>query len=147
MGRHADKHRNYERQHRFWRKREIGKRLLGLHALGRDDAAPDADALADKVANLRVFDDPAGQMNLSAVQVGGEVLVVSQFTLFGDLSRGNRPSFTDAMAPNEASRMMEDARSLLAARVVTQTGRFGANMTVTVENDGPVTIWIDSRRR
>jgi D-tyrosyl-tRNA(Tyr) deacylase len=125
---------------------EIGRGLVVLLGVGREDGPEDADALAGKVANLRVFDDPAGQMNLSALDVGGAVLVVSQFTLYGDCRRGRRPSYVAAAPPEEAQ--------VLYRRFVAQVGATGlgvaegvfrAMMQVELVNDGPVTLLLDSK--
>lgn len=127
-------------------KGEIGQGLLVLLAVGRDDAAPDADALADKIAHLRIFDDAAGQMNLSALQVGGEMLVVSQFTLLGDVRRGRRPSYLAAAPPdaaNELYRRFVDRLGEAGVRVA--EGVFRAHMEVELVNDGPVTLLLSSR--
>ena len=127
-------------------KGEIGQGLLVLLAVGRDDAAPDADALADKIANLRIFDDAAGQMNLSALQVGGEMLVVSQFTLFGDVRRGRRPSYVAAAPPQAANELYRRfVEHLGEAGVRVAEGVFRAHMEVELVNDGPVTLLLSSR--
>lgn len=118
--------------------------FLGAQA---NDTEEDLGYVVRKIVELRVFSDDEGKMSKSVVDVGGAVLLVSQFTLFGDVRRGNRPSFTEAMAPEGARGMVERARELIAARVTTESGRFGADMRVNVENDGPVTIVIDSRTR
>ena len=127
-------------------KGEIGKGLLVLLAVGRDDAAADADALADKIANLRIFDDEAGQMNLSALQVGGGMLVVSQFTLFGDARRGRRPSYIAAAAPEVAQGLYRHfVERTAAAGLTVAEGVFRAHMEVELVNDGPVTVLLDSK--
>ena len=127
-------------------KGEIGKGLLVLLAVGRDDAAADAIALADKIANLRVFDDEAGQMNLSALQVGGGMLVVSQFTLFGDARRGRRPSYIAAAAPEAAQGLYRQFVERTAATGLSVAeGVFRAHMEVELVNDGPVTLLLDSK--
>lgn len=118
--------------------------FLGAHS---DDTEEDLAYVVRKIVELRVFPDEHGKMSKCVGDIGGAVLLVSQFTLFGDVRRGNRPSFTDAMAPEGARRMLERAHILLATRIPTETGRFGADMRVTVENDGPVTILIDSQSR
>jgi D-tyrosyl-tRNA(Tyr) deacylase len=103
--------------------------------------------LADKVVGLRVFEDDAGKMNRSLADVGGALLAVSQFTLFGDVKKGKRPSFGEAMEPEAAERLFErfcDAARAGGVRV--ETGRFRAHMLVELVNDGPVTIWIDSKK-
>jgi D-tyrosyl-tRNA(Tyr) deacylase len=126
---------------------EIGAGLLALLGVARDDTRDDADYLADKIANLRVFDDDEGKMNRSLLETGGEILVVSQFTLYGDVRRGRRPSYTDAAEPEKANELyeyfVERVRSL-GVRV--ETGVFQAMMKVSLTNDGPVTILLDSRK-
>jgi D-aminoacyl-tRNA deacylase len=118
--------------------------LLGV-ATGDDEAA--ADYLAGKVAGLRVFDDENGNMNLALADVGGEVLVVSQFTLYGDMRRGKRPSFDRAARPEEAKRLYEYfVARIRAAGLKCETGTFQAMMDVELVNDGPVTILIDSEK-
>ena len=125
---------------------EIGRGLLVLLGVGREDAADDADALADKVAHLRVFSDEAGQMNLSALQVGGAVLVVSQFTLYGDARRGRRPSYIEAAAPEAANELYRRFVSRVAAAgLPVAEGVFRAHMEVELVNDGPVTLLLDSK--
>ncbi len=112
-----------------------------------EDGEPDADLLADKVAALRVFEDAAGKMNLAAAEVGGGVLVVSQFTLLGDARKGNRPSFVDAAAPELANALYERFCARVRERGLNvATGVFRAEMQVELVNDGPVTILLDSRR-
>lgn len=122
----------------------IGPGLLALVAAGEGDDAGRAAQLAGKIARLRVFADGEGRMNRSVADVGGEVLVVSQFTLYADVSRGNRPGFTGAAEP-ELGHELVDAVSeeLRALGLPVQTGRFGAQMRVALVNDGPVTIWLD----
>jgi D-tyrosyl-tRNA(Tyr) deacylase len=128
---------------------EIGPGLLVLAGAARDDAAEDRDWLARKIVQLRVFADGAGTMNRSLLDTGGEILVVSQFTLFASTRKGNRPSWSLA-APPDVARPMFDAfvaalERELGKRVA--TGEFGADMKVALVNDGPVTIAIDSRAR
>ena len=124
----------------------IGRGLLVLLGVGREDAAEDADALADKIANLRVFADEAGQMNLSALQVGGGVLVVSQFTLFGDARRGRRPSYSAAAAAEVANELYRRfVAQVAAAGLPIAEGVFRAHMEVELVNDGPVTLLLDSK--
>jgi len=123
---------------------EVGRGLLVLAAAGPGDGAPEAARLAAKIARLRVFADDAGKMNRSLLHVAGEALVVSQFTLYGDVSRGNRPSFVGAAPPEEALRALEAlAGGLRELGIPVSTGRFGADMQVALVNDGPVTIWLD----
>lgn len=116
--------------------------LLGI---GPEDTEQQARALAEKIAWLRVFEDEAGKMNLSILDVKGEALVVSQFTLYADMRKGRRPSFTGAAAPGQAQPLVDHFASLLAnLGVPAQTGRFGAHMQVELINDGPVTLWLDT---
>jgi len=127
---------------------EIARGLLVLLGVGKDDGEADARLLADKVAGLRVFEDAAGKMNLAAGDVGGGVLVVSQFTLLGDARKGNRPSFTDAAPPEEANALYERFCALVRERgLPVGTGVFRAAMEVELVNDGPVTILLDSKRQ
>ena len=124
---------------------EIGAGLLVLLAVARDDEESDADYLGDKIINLRIFTDDNGKMNRSILDTGGELLVVSQFTLFGDVRRGRRPSYSDAAEREKANALyeyfVERVRSL-DMRV--ETGVFQASMQVSLVNDGPVTILLDS---
>jgi len=120
---------------------EIGRGLAVLVGAGPADAPSDADALADKVAQLRIFPDAEGRFNLSLEDVGGEALVVSQFTLYADATRGRRPSFVGAAAPDCARELCQRFADRLAERgVATRTGSFGARMTVSLDNEGPVTL-------
>lgn len=128
----------------------VGKIAGGLCVLvgvGRDDAEADAAQLAEKVVGLRIFEDPQGRMNLGVLEVGGTLLAVSQFTLFGDARKGKRPSFGGAMEPERAAELFEHfcarCRELGAS---VQTGRFRAHMRVELVNDGPVTILIDTKK-
>jgi D-tyrosyl-tRNA(Tyr) deacylase len=115
--------------------------LLGV---GPSDTEAAAAALAKKIALLRVFEDDQGKMNLSIQEVGGQALVVSQFTLYADTSRGNRPSFINAALPEYASPLVDYfAASLVSHGIPVQQGEFGAHMLVDIENDGPVTIWFE----
>ncbi len=128
---------------------QIGGGVVVLVGIGRDDADEDIEYLARKLVALRIFDDSDGIMNLSLAQTGGEVMIVSQFTLQASTRRGNRPSWIKA-APEEISRPLYDrfvrrVEELLGKR--TATGVFGADMRITLTNDGPVTIWIDSHDR
>jgi D-aminoacyl-tRNA deacylase len=122
----------------------VGGGLLVLVAAGAGDG-PEAPArLAAKVAALRVFADAEGRMNRSIADVGGEALVVSQFTLYADVRRGNRPGFTGAAPPDVGEQLVDAfAAALRELGVPVQTGRFGAHMQVALVNDGPVTIWLD----
>lgn len=125
----------------------IGRGLLVLLGVGKDDARGDADYLAEKILNLRVFPDEAGQMNRSVQDVRGGLLVVSQFTLFGDARRGRRPSYSEAAGPEQASPLYESfVECLRPSGLTVATGRFRALMDVSLVNDGPVTILLDSRR-
>ena len=118
--------------------------LILICAMPGDDAAV-ADALAEKIVKLRVMRDDAGRMNLSLRDAGGAALVVSQFTLAADTSRGNRPGFSGAASPNAAERLYLGFVAALRARgISTETGRFGADMDVALVNQGPVTIWLDT---
>jgi len=126
---------------------EIGLGLLVLLGVGRDDNQADVDYLAQKIAGLRIFEDDGGKMNRSVVEVGGSVLAVSQFTLYGDVRRGKRPSFDDAAPPDEARRLYELlVQRIQATGLDCQTGRFQENMQVELVNEGPVTILLDSKK-
>jgi D-tyrosyl-tRNA(Tyr) deacylase len=126
----------------------IDRGLLVYLGLGRGDSEQDGAWTMSKVVGLRVFEDDAGKMSRSVADVGGSLLLVSQFTLYGDVRRGRRPSFDDAMPPEEAERLylvaVEQARSL---GVPVETGRFRAAMKVRSVNDGPVTLWVESASR
>jgi D-aminoacyl-tRNA deacylase len=127
---------------------EIGPGLVVLLGVGPDDDEATADNLARRVTELRIFDDDAGRTNLSLADVGGAILVVSQFTLYADTRRGRRPGFTGAALPDLAERLylrFADALRLLGVTVA--TGRFGAVMAVELVNDGPFTIWLDTAER
>lgn len=134
---------------------EVGGRLVGAVErglcafVGAEDGDGDDDLawIAAKIEKLRVFEDEAGKMSRAVGEVGGGVLVVSQFTLLGDLSRGNRPSFTRAMEPGAARALLEVLVERLRRSVPVSTGEFGADMRVVVDNDGPLTILLDSRAR
>lgn len=122
----------------------IGKGLLVLLGIGHTDTESQAEYLADKISNLRIFENEAKKMNLSLLDLKGEALVVSQFTLYADTEKGRRPAFTDAALPNIAERLVTRFADLLVAKgVPTQTGEFGAHMVVEINNDGPVTIWLE----
>lgn len=124
---------------------EIGKGLVVLLGVGPGDDEAVADALARRVAELRIFDDAGGRTNLSLLDVGGAALVVSQFTLYADTRRGRRPGFTGAAAPELAQRLYgRFVGALDALGVATATGRFGEVMAVELVNDGPFTIWLDT---
>jgi D-aminoacyl-tRNA deacylase len=122
----------------------IGKGLLILLGVGHGDGEEQAKFLAEKTANLRIFEDDQGKTNLSVLDVKGEVIVVSQFTLYADTRKGRRPSFLDAALPEVAEPLVDRFAELLRGhRVPTQTGQFGAHMRVEIHNDGPVTIWLE----
>jgi D-aminoacyl-tRNA deacylase len=118
----------------------IGRGLLVLLGVRRGDGGDEADRLARKLLALRVFEDAEGRMNLAVGDVGGEILCVSQFTLYGDARKGNRPSFVDAAPPEEAEPLYERVRAATGA----QGGVFGARMSVALVNDGPVTLLLDT---
>jgi D-aminoacyl-tRNA deacylase len=125
----------------------VGQGLLVYLGVGTGDAEKDLDYLVGKVAGLRIFSDEQGHMNRSVLDVGGGALVVSQFTLFGDVRRGKRPSFTEAMAPDEANALYgRFCERLSALGVSVARGEFGAMMMVSSVNDGPVTILLDSKK-
>lgn len=122
----------------------IGKGLLILVGVGHGDGETQARFLAEKIANLRIFEDADGKTNLSVLDVGGEALVVSQFTLYADVDKGRRPSFTDAELPAVAEPLVNLVAALLRERgIPTFTGAFGEHMSVELCNDGPVTIWLE----
>jgi|SRR3990172_6763923 len=122
----------------------IGPGLLILLGVGHEDGEEHVQFLANKIADLRIFEDNEGKTNLSILDTGGEALVVSQFTLYADTSKGRRPSFTKAALPDTACPLVDCFVELLAARgVPTQNGQFGAHMLVEIHNDGPVTIWLE----
>jgi D-tyrosyl-tRNA(Tyr) deacylase len=124
----------------------IGPGLLVLVGIGKDDTPETGKALAEKIVNLRVFDDAQGRMNRSLLERGGALLCVSQFTLWGDCRKGRRPSYDQAARP-EVARALYDAfvESLRALGVSVETGQFQARMDVELVNDGPVTLWLDSQ--
>ncbi len=126
---------------------EIGRGLLILLGVSVNDEAEDANYLADKIANLRIFDDAFGKMDLSLVDIDGEMLVVSQFTLYGDTRRGRRPSFINAAPPDKANELYEYFVLRSGEHInKVETGRFQAMMNVELINDGPVTIIMDSEK-
>jgi D-aminoacyl-tRNA deacylase len=126
---------------------KIGKGLLVLLGVSNDDAEKDADYLVEKTLNLRIFEDSSDKMNLSLLDITGEVLVVSQFTLFGDVRKGRRPSFIDAAPSEKANRLYEYFVSKIREKLLqVETGRFQAMMDVELINDGPVTILLDSKK-
>jgi len=124
---------------------KIGKGLLVLLAVHQDDTEDKIERLATKIINLRIFADKDDKMNLSIKDVGGEILVVSQFTLYGDISKGNRPSFIESAKPDKAVPYYEKfVEKIKVSGLKTATGEFGAMMEVSLINDGPVTIIIDT---
>jgi D-tyrosyl-tRNA(Tyr) deacylase len=130
-----------------WISGEIGHGLLVLLGVGHGDTEADASYLAEKIAGLRIFEDADGKMNLSVQDVGGSVLAVSQFTLYGDVRRGKRPSFDAAAPPEEARRLYEFfVRRIQALGLRCETGRFQEMMQVELVNEGPVTILLDSKK-
>ncbi|HPV87468.1 MAG TPA: D-aminoacyl-tRNA deacylase, partial [Caldisericia bacterium] len=121
--------------------------LLVFVGVGQGDAQQDADYIATKILGMRIFQDDTGKMNLDVTQIGGSVLIVSQFTLFGDVRKGKRPDFTMAALPEDAKGLIEQIiQRINKADIPVQTGIFGAHMVVDIENDGPVTIMLDSRK-
>ena len=126
---------------------EIAKGLLVLLGVAQDDSEADADYLAEKICGLRIFEDDAGKMNLNVAEVGGAVLAVSQFTLFGDVRRGKRPSFDAAARPEQAKALYEYfVERIRASGLRCETGRFQEMMEVELVNAGPVTILLDSKK-
>lgn len=126
----------------------IGPGLVILVGISRDDDEADADYIVSKAVNLRIFADLEGRFNLSAVETGAELLVISQFTLYADTRKGRRPSFTDAAQPDEAQSLFElTLAKFKGSGLQVETGRFQAHMAVTIENDGPVTVMLDSEDR
>ena len=125
----------------------IGRGLLVYLGAAKGDAEADVDYVAQKLAGLRIFEDDEGKMSRSVVDVGGEILVISQFTLFGDVRRGRRPSFDDAAPPDDARLRYEEVVARLREQGLrVETGRFRAHMDVRSSVDGPVTILVDSRK-
>jgi D-tyrosyl-tRNA(Tyr) deacylase len=123
---------------------QIGKGLLILLGVGPEDGAGQAEYLADKVSHLRVFEDGNGKTNLSLLDVAGEAIVVSQFTLYADVSRGRRPSFVGAASPAVAEPLVTRFVELLRGHgIAAQLGAFGEHMVVDIRNDGPFTIWLE----
>ena len=124
---------------------QINKGFVILLGIAPQDGESQALTLVEKIANLRVFEDEQGKMNLSILDVHGEALVVSQFTLYADIRKGRRPSFTDAASPDVARPLVERFVELLRQHgVPTQIGEFGAHMLVEIANDGPVTLWLEA---
>lgn len=128
-------------------RRAIGSGLVVLLGVGREDDIADIQYLADKVVNLRIFEDDNGKMNLSVSDTGGQLLVVSQFTLYGDCRKGRRPGFSDAASPEQAVKLYEDFVNEIRSRgLKVITGYFQAHMLVEINNDGPVTLLLDSKK-
>ena len=126
---------------------QIKKGLLVFIGIGKGDGENDISYMVSKIPELRIFEDTSGKFNLSLKEIGGEMLVVSQFTLYGDCRKGRRPSFTDAEEPNNAKNLYERFLSRLKGEGVSiQTGEFQAKMEVHLINDGPVTLWLDSKQ-
>ena len=126
----------------------IGPGLVVLLGIAQGDAEPDADYLTEKLVNLRIFADSQGKFNLSALETNAELLVVSQFTLYAETRRGRRPSFTQAAGPDEAQRLYQYVvESCQKSGLKVATGRFQEHMLVSLENDGPVTLMVDSADR
>jgi D-aminoacyl-tRNA deacylase len=125
---------------------QITKGLVLLVGVTHNDKEEDAVFLADKIVNLRIFEDDAGKMNLSLLEVGGEILSVSQFTLYGDCRKGRRPNFMEAARPEQANQLYERFNQLLREKGIrVETGIFGAMMDVELINDGPVTLIVESK--
>lgn len=126
---------------------DINQGLLLLVGVGPDDEQEDLDYAVRKITNMRIFSDDMGKMNLSVQDINGSILSVSQFTLFADTKKGNRPAFTGAAKPDKAEKMYLDFNEALAQFVPVETGVFGADMQVSLVNDGPVTIILDTKSR
>lgn len=125
----------------------INKGLVVFLGVEVGDAASDASYIAEKVVNLRIFEDEAGKMNKSLMDIGGELLVVSQFTIMGDVRKGKRPSFTKAAPPEDAKKLYNDFIEICRTKIAkVATGKFQAEMLVNILNEGPVTILLDSRK-
>lgn len=122
--------------------------LVLLVGIGHDDTESQARYLAEKCLHLRIFEDEQGKMNRSVLDVGGEILAISQFTLYGDCRKGRRPSFTEAAPPDKAEPLYEHLVAILReSGLRVETGRFGARMSVNIHNDGPVTLILESERK
>lgn len=126
---------------------DISQGLLLLVGVGPDDEQEDLDYAVRKITNMRIFSDDMGKMNLSVQDIKGSILSVSQFTLFAETQKGNRPAFTGAAKPDKAEKMYLDFNEALAQFVPVETGVFGADMQVSLVNDGPVTIILDTKSR
>ena len=126
----------------------IGRGLLLLVAVGKEDSDTDINYLADKIKNMRIFEDDNEKMNLDIKQIGGQILCVPQFTLYADARKGNRPGFDKAAEPKAAERMWKKFNNLLRNNTIpVKEGQFAAKMQVKLVNDGPVTIWLDSKEK
>ena len=126
---------------------EVKKGLLVLLGVTHDDTSKDVDYMVDKVTNLRIFEDENDKMNLSLLDIKGDILAISQFTLYGDCRKGRRPNFMNAMGGDEAKALYEEfVKMLKESGLKIETGEFGAHMNVEIENDGPVTILLDSKK-
>lgn len=126
---------------------QIQKGFMVLLGVEKDDSEKDMKYIADKLLGLRIFEDDNEKMNLSIQDVGGEMLIVSQFTLMGDCRKGRRPSFIEAARPEEANRLYEEMVTYIRESVPVETGIFQADMQVDICNDGPVTVMLDSKKR
>lgn len=126
---------------------EIGRGICVFLGVGNKDSERDAEWLVDKIVNLRIFEDGAGKLNLSLLETGGGILIVSQFTLYGDCRKGRRPSFTDAASPEDGRRLYEYfVEQVRLCRIEAACGVFQAHMLVEIENDGPVTLMLDTQK-